>query len=73
MYEKLGSELDIHSFDDSWTEEVTGSVKLFESTVADNESYRYMSIERRWHLRDVYVALAFHCVYVDVVCIHMDV
>ena len=30
-YEKLGSELDMQSFDDSWKEEVSNSVKLFES------------------------------------------
>ena len=30
-YEKLGSELGTHSFDDSWKEEVSNSVKLFEA------------------------------------------
>ena len=29
-YEKLGSELDMKSFDDSWKEEVSNSVKYFE-------------------------------------------
>ena len=38
-YEKLGSELDIQSFDDSWKEEVARSVKLFEVRSFHNSQY----------------------------------
>ena len=42
-YEKLGSELDMKSFDDSWKEEVSNSVKLFETmSFQDSDSNRIL-------------------------------
>ena len=38
-YEKLGSEMDIQSFDDSWKEEVARSMKLFGSRSFHNSQY----------------------------------